>query len=86
MVLALTREEAKSLLHLCQIGNLYKLEAWIDSGRSLTTPSNHKTPLEVAIKTGFHSLVELLLRHEKDQQAKNEALGSRSCQNRVRPC
>ncbi len=33
--------------------------------RSLTVPKEvRKTPLRVAISTGFHSLVELLLRHE----------------------
>ena len=70
----LTPEEAKSLLHLCQTGKLYELEAWIESGRSLTTPPAKTTPLTVAIKTWFHSLVELLLRHETDQEAKNQAL------------
>jgi hypothetical protein len=33
-----------------------------------------KTPLDVAIATGFHSLIEFLLRHEPDQRAKNAVL------------
>ena len=53
-------------------GRSEELETWIESGRSFTTPSGKKTPLEVAIEAGFHSLVELLLRHEIDQEAKNQ--------------
>jgi hypothetical protein len=33
-----------------------------------------KTPLTVAMSAGFHSLVELLLRHEHSQEVKNDAL------------
>ena len=33
-----------------------------------------QSPLRVAIKTWFHSLVELLLRHEQDQEVKNDIL------------
>jgi ankyrin repeat protein len=41
----------------------------------LTVPSEvRKTPLSVAISTGFHSLVELLLRHEENQKVKNDTL------------
>lgn len=71
----LTPTEAKELLRLCESGRLYEIDAWIRAGRSLTVPHEiRKTPLAVAISTGFHSLVELLLRNEQSQQAKNEAL------------
>ena len=44
-------------------------------GKSLTVPKEvRKTPLTVAMSTGFHSLVELLLRHEQSQEVKNDAL------------
>jgi len=33
-----------------------------------------KTPLDVAIELGFHSLIELLLRHAPDQHARNDTL------------
>jgi ankyrin repeat protein len=37
---------------------------WIAAGKSLVLPKVvRKKPLHVAISTGFHSLVELLLRH-----------------------
>lgn len=71
----LSPTEAKDLLRLCETGRLYEVEAWIRAGRSLTVcPGSRKTPLTVAMSTGFHSLVELLLRHEESQQAKNDAL------------
>jgi ankyrin repeat protein len=60
---------------LCEAGRLYEVEAWIRAGRSLVVPAEiRKTPLRVAIATGFHSLVELLLRHEESQQVKNDTL------------
>jgi len=71
----LSPAEAKELNRLCETGRLYEVEAWIRAGRSLAVPTEvRKTPLSVAIFTGFHSLVELLLRHEGSQQVKNDAL------------
>ena len=67
--------EAKELIRLCETGRLYEVEAWIRAGKSLTVPKEvRKTPLTVAMSTGFHSLVELLLRHEASQEVKNDAL------------
>ena len=67
--------EAKELFRLCEIGRLYEVDAWIRAGRSLTVLNEvRKTPLTVAMSTGFHSLVELLLRHEHSQELKNNAL------------
>jgi ankyrin repeat protein len=67
--------EAKELIRLCESGRLYEVEAWLAAGRSLTIPKEvRKTPLRVAISTGFHSLVELLLRHEPRQGEKDDAL------------
>jgi hypothetical protein len=34
-----------------------------------------KTLLQVAVETGFHSLVELLAKHENREASKNAALG-----------
>jgi ankyrin repeat protein len=71
----LTSEEAKNLLHLCRAGRLYEVEKWIASGKSIQTSADvRKTPLHIAINSGFHSLVELLARHEGRQEAKNQAL------------
>lgn len=80
----LTIEDAKELLALCVSGRLYTIEDWIQTGRSIQVPrALNKTPLDVALGTGFHSLIELLLRHAPSQQAKNDAL--RQAVHRRRP-
>src|SRR2546425_13037982 len=49
--------EPKELIRLCESGRLYEVEAWLAAGRSLIVPKEvRKTPLRVAISTGFHSL------------------------------
>jgi hypothetical protein len=54
----------------------------VDRGRSIVTPSDYrKSPLGIAVQTGFHSLIELLLQHESDQAAKNAVLIG-ACQER----
>jgi hypothetical protein len=71
----LTADEAKALARLCEAGRLYEIEAWIRAGKSLAVPpGTRKTPMGVAMATGFHSLVELLLRHEADRDRLNAAL------------
>ncbi len=71
----LSPNEAKHLIGLCEAGRLFEVEAWIRGGRPLKVPDQaKKTPLGVAVSTGFHSLVELLLRQEDSQQAKNDTL------------
>lgn len=75
MTEALPLEDAKRLIRLCEAGRLYEVEDWIRSGRSLKVPGElRKTPVSVALKTGFHSLIALLLRHEEDQRIKNNVL------------
>jgi hypothetical protein len=71
----LSTTEAKELLRLCKSGRLFDVQDWIASGKSLCVPVASKTtPLEVALDTGFHSLVELLVRNETSQELKNDAL------------
>jgi hypothetical protein len=71
----LSHADGKELIRLCRTGRLYEVEAWIRNGRSLSVPREVRTrPLDVALETGFHSLVELLLRHEESQQVKNDVL------------
>src|SRR5439155_4347441 len=75
MTEALPLEDAKHLIRLCEGGRLYEVEDWIRSGKPLKVPNElGKTPLSVALKTGFHSLIELLLRHEEDQRTRNNVL------------
>lgn len=71
----LSTAEAKYLLHLCKTGRLFDVQNWIASGKSLLLPAELRTtPLKVALDTGFHSLVELLVRNEVGQDLKNRAL------------
>ena len=71
----LERNEAKSLLSLCHAGKLYETERWIAAGNSIRVSAEiGEKPLEVALSLGFHSLAELLLRHEESQEEKNSAL------------
>jgi hypothetical protein len=71
----LQMEEGKELLGLCRAGRLYEVEAWIAAGRSLQVLAEFKkTPLQISVGLGFHSLVELLIIHETCQTVKNGAL------------
>ena len=59
--------EIKPLIALCKAGKLFDVQGWIASGKPVNTPPipskgrRGKSPLEVSIDTGFHSLVEVLL-------------------------
>lgn len=71
----LSIDEGKQFLKLCKAGRLFEIQKWIEAGNSISIPAELKsTPLDVAIDTGFHSLVELLSRHEPSQEVKNRAL------------
>jgi ankyrin repeat protein len=68
-------EEAEQLLRLCREGRLFELQAWVAAGKSLSVPAHYRqTPMRVALGTGFHSLIEFLLRHEEGQPAKDDVL------------
>jgi hypothetical protein len=68
-------EQAEQLLRLCREGRLFELQEWVAAGKPLTMPAHYRrTPLRVALDTGFHSLIEFLLQHEDDQSTKDEVL------------
>ena len=71
-------EDAKELVSLCRAGRLYEIERWIAAGKPLDVPvvknRKSKTLLQIAVDTGFHSLVELIAKHETSQSSKNAAL------------
>jgi hypothetical protein len=79
--------EAKELLGLCRTGRLYDIEKWIAEGKPLEMPvsrnARKKTLLEVAVETGFHSLVELIVKHDNSQPSKNAALETAVSQSRL---
>jgi hypothetical protein len=72
--------DAKELVRLCRAGGLYEIEKWIADGRSLDISEaikrgRQRSLLEIAVEVGFHSLVELIAKHETSQSAKDAALG-----------
>lgn len=72
-------DEAKALIALCRKGRLYDIEKWITAGKSLdisaaTKRGRQRTILAIAVESGFHSLVELIAKHEVNQSAKDAAL------------
>lgn len=67
--------DADHVLELCHEGRLFELERWIADGSSIEMPLDYKqSPLKIAVRSGFHSLVELLLRHESSQTRKDAVL------------
>lgn len=77
-------ETAKHLVTLCRTGRLYELERWIADGNSLDiSVAKQGSLLQVAVETGFHSLIELIVRHETDQSSKNTALADAVSQRRL---
>lgn len=69
-----TRDEGKELLNLCRTGRLYDIEKWIAAGKPLDIPAKYGSLLQVAVQTGFHSLIELIAKHENNQSSKDAAL------------
>jgi hypothetical protein len=61
-------EDIKELVRLCRTGRLHDVEKWIASGKPVAgTVGKRKTLIQIAVETGFHSLVELIARHEQSQ-------------------
>ena len=65
-VLAQSLDQAEGLHRLCREGRIYEVEAWIKAGRPLQVQpggTGHRMPtaLQVALETGQHSLLLLLL-------------------------
>jgi len=62
-----TYEEIKPLIELCKAGKLFDVQAWISEGKSINPPepesgrARKRSPLEISIELGFHSLVQILL-------------------------
>jgi ankyrin repeat protein len=67
-------EDTKELVSLCRTGRLYEIERWIAAGKPLDVSAKYGSLLQVAVQTGFHSLIELIAKHENNQSSKNAAL------------
>ncbi len=83
-----TVEQAKELVQLCRQGKLYLLEKWIADAKSLdissaTKRGRRRSLLELAVETGFHSLVELIAKHDRTQSGKDAALNDAVASRRL---
>jgi len=81
-------EQGKQLLELCRTGKLYEIQNWITNGKSLDVSAAKKrgkpiSLLQIAIETGFHSLVELIAHNEASQESKNAALADAASARRL---
>ena len=71
----LTIEQTKELRGLCHAGRLYDIEKMLAQYGTITAhPDVKRAPIDIAMKLGFHSLVELLIRKTDDIKVKNHAL------------
>lgn len=69
-------QEMEDLVLLCRRGDLFGVQKWIDAGRPIEPGPGkfRRSPLRVAIETGFLSLVEVLLRAGIEDAEKTRAL------------
>lgn len=85
---AATYEEIVPLVDMCKMGRLFDVQAWIAAGKPVNPPPllgrqrRRKSPLQIAIDKGFHSLVHILLEggahlHEGPYAALDHALNTR---------
>jgi hypothetical protein len=60
-------DDIKPLIDLCKAGRLFDVQAWIADGKPINPPpvpakgARKKCPVQVAIDSGFHSLLQVLL-------------------------
>jgi len=69
-------EDLRQLCSLCRAGKLFAVQDWIKAGQRFRLPDGHFTtsPLGTSVQSGFHSLVEVLLKAGVSSQEANEAL------------
>lgn len=68
-------DDIKQLMALVRAGRLFDVQRWIAEGKPTVPPEPYWfSPLRVAVETGFHSMVEILLKAGIDQDEKNTLL------------
>jgi len=64
---AKTYDEIKPLIEMCKLGKLFDVQGWVAAGNPVNPPKppekgrRPRSPLQYAIDSGFHSLVQVLL-------------------------
>jgi len=84
----MSAEVARELIAHCRAGKLHEIEKCIISGKSLDISAAIKrgrqtTLLQIAVETGFHSLVELIATNDPSQTSKNAALADAASARRL---
>jgi len=73
-------DDIKQLMALVRKGKLFDVQKWIAEGKRTVPPKPYWfSPLRVAVDTGFHSMVELLLRAGIDAEEKDYMLDRAVC-------
>lgn len=68
-------DDIKDLIALVKAGKLFAIQKWIADGKRTVSPRPYwTTPLREAVKTGFHSMIEVLVAAEVDQHEKDYLL------------
>ncbi|MGA2800762.1 MAG: hypothetical protein ABSE97_00080 [Verrucomicrobiota bacterium] len=62
-------DDIKQLMALVRAGRLFDVQKWIEEGKRTVPPKPYWfSPLRVAVESGFHSMVEVLLKAGVDQE------------------
>jgi hypothetical protein len=68
-------DDLKELRQLVRDGKLFAVQKWIADGKRTEAPESGWPPaIELAMDTGFHSMVEVFLQHGADQAVKDGLL------------
>lgn len=78
-------DDIKELIALCRAGKLFAVQDWIACGNRTELPVGNfaTSPLRASVETGFHSIVEVLLRAGVEQTEKNHCLSKALDQRRL---
>lgn len=73
---AKTPEELKPLNDLVRVGKLFEVQEWIAAGKPVFYSSEYRrrSPLEIAARIGFHSMVQVFAEIWEDQATLDRAL------------
>lgn len=67
--------DIKEFRSLIKTGKLFAVQNWIAEGKRISAPEIYwETPLQLAVETGFHSMIELFLKLNPDKDALDRAI------------
>lgn len=67
--------DIKEFRSLIKAGKLFAVQKWIADGKRISAPEVYwETPLQLAVETGFHSMIELFLQQGAERDELNDAL------------